>query len=369
MENRIRELIEKLNEATEAYDEGKPFISDYKFDEMYFELERLERETGIYLPNSPTQKISYSVVSNLEKVVHNHPMLSLAKTKDIAEVNSFAGERECVVSLKMDGLTCSLTYENGVLVRAESRGNGAEGENILHNARVIKNIPSRLPAHRSATIDGEIVITYQAFEPFAGEYKHPRNLASGSIRLLDSQECAKRNLSFIAWDIIFANNGDADLPMREKLDTLQDKYGFETVPYRMWGEGDVVAELRQEASELGYPIDGLVIKYNDTQYYRSLGQTDHHPKGGLAMKFYDEVEETTLLDIEWGLGRTGQLTPVAIFKPVELDGAIISRCSLFNLTVIEDKLGTPYVGQKIWVSKRNQVIPYIEKAEKINKDV
>lgn len=369
MENKIRELIEKLNEATEAYDLGKPFISDYEFDKIYFELERLERETGIYLPNSPTQKISYSVVSKLEKVKHNHPMLSLAKTKELSEIDTFVGEHKCVAMLKMDGLTCSLTYENGALVRAETRGNGEIGELITHNARVVKNIPSRLPAHRSAVIDGEIIITYQAFEPFAGEYKHPRNLAAGSIRLLDSQECAKRNLSFIAWDLISANNGDAELSMREKLDVLRDKYGFDTVPYRIWSEGDVVAELRQEASELGYPIDGLVVKYNDTQFYRSLGQTDHHPRGGLAMKFYDEIEETTLLDIEWGLGRTGKLTPVAVFSPVELDGVIISRCSLFNLTVIRDKLGDPYIGQKIWVSKRNQVIPYIEKAEKINEDL
>lgn len=364
MENKIRELIEKLNEATEAYDLGKPFISDYAFDEMYFELERLERETGIYLPDSPTQKISYSVVSKLEKVEHNHPMLSLAKTKDVAEVKSFAGGRECVVALKMDGLTCSLTYENGVLVRAETRGNGTKGENILHNARVVKNVPSRLPAHRSATIDGEIIITYQDFELFSGEYKHPRNLASGSIRLLDSQECAKRNLSFVAWDIISANNGDADLSMREKLDTLRNKYGFDTVPYRMWGDGDVVAELRQKASELGYPIDGLVIKYNDTQYYRSLGQNEHHPRGGLALKFYDEVEETTLLDIEWGLGRTGQLTPVAIFNTVELDGTEVNRASLHNLSVLNATLhGHGWVGQKLGVMKANQIIPCVSWAE------
>ena len=363
----MEKLVKELNYYTKLYDEGHPAISDEEWDNMYFQLQDMEKTTGIYLPDSPTQKVNYQVVNELNKVQHNHPMLSLDKTKDINEILNFVKNKSFIGMAKMDGLTCSLKYINGKLVSAETRGNGIEGEDITHNALVINNIPKRIPYQDELIIDGEVICTYDNFKEFSDEYKNPRNFASGSIRLLDSTECAKRHLTFVAWDIIGHPNWEY---LSSKLDYLKT-INFTTVPFFIGGIGSNLNDLEQqsnfikeECKNLSYPIDGLVFKLDICAEYEAAGKTDHHFKGGLAYKFYDEEYETTLQDIEWTMGRTGVLTPVAIFKPIDIDGTEVSRANLFNISVMENLLGKhPYIGQKIWVIKSNQIIPQITRAE------
>ena len=357
-------LIEYLNARTAEYDEGHPTISDKEWDDKYFELVCLEKELGYTNPNSPTQNIVYNTVTELEKVEHGHKMLSLEKTKDIEEVRKFINGNEFIAMCKMDGLTCSLTYENGKLVRAETRGNGIIGENILHNAKVISSIPNNIPIKDKIVIDGEIICTYEDFEKFSNEYKNPRNFAAGSIRLLNAKECSNRNLTFVAWDVIEGlENKDK---LSNKLDTIND-YGFIVVPY-IYGSvfaSDIVNILQQTASNYFYPIDGIVFKFNDIKYGKSLGETAHHFKNAIAYKFYDETYPTELLDIEWGMGRTGTLTPVAVFKPVDIDGSVVERASLHNITVMYETLGDiPHRFQKVEVFKSNMIIPQIAEADK-----
>ena len=358
----MKELIEYLNYHTKLYDEGKPDITDAQWDEKYFELQEMERATGVYLPNSPTQNIDYQVVNELKKVKHNHPMLSLAKTKSIDEMNTFIGNKEFIIMLKMDGLTCSLGYENGRLVRAETRGNGIEGEDILHNALVVKNIPKRLPQDIDLTIDGEIICTYDDFDKFSNEYANPRNFAAGSIRLLSAKESATRNLRFVAWDIIEENYEI------EKYSRLNKKFGFalslgfEIVPFTIMGKSfneTIIEEFKEIAKKNNYPIDGLVVKYNKMEEFHACGRTDHHFKGGMAFKFTDEEYDTWLNNIEWTMGRTGQLTPIACFEPVDTGDSIIERASLHNISIMKQLLGTPYSGQTITVFKANDIIPQI----------
>ena len=357
----MQELVDKLNYHTKLYDEGKPDITDSEWDTMYFELQEMERATGIYLPDSPTQKVIYQVVNELQKVKHNHPMLSLAKTKSIDEMNAFIGNKDFITMLKMDGLTCSLGYKNGVLVSAETRGNGTEGEDILHNIMIVKNVPRRINCKEDMTIDGEIICTYDNFEEFKNEYANPRNFASGSIRLLDSEESAKRNLSFIAWDIV-------DYPYFAKLDgklEFLDSLGFEMVPYAKSGtpfNEETIENMKTIAKKCGYPIDGLVVKYNKVEEYDACGRTDHHFKGGMAFKFHDEEYETYLNDIEWTMGRTGVLTPVAIFESVDTGDSIIERASLHNVSIMKDLLWRPYKGQSLMVCKMNDIIPQVVSA-------
>lgn len=358
----ISALVDKLNYYTKLYDEGKPEITDSEWDKMYFELQELERSTGIYLPNSPTQSIDYRVVNALRKVKHNHPMLSLNKTKSIDEMNAFIGNKEFITMLKMDGLTCSLGYKNGRLVRAETRGNGIEGEDILHNALVVKNIPKRLPQDIDLTIDGEIICTYDDFDKFSNEYANPRNFAAGSIRLLSSKESATRNLRFVAWDIIEENYEiDKYKRLNNKLAFLIE-LGFEVVPFSILNNNfteEIIQEFKNIAKENKYPIDGLVVKYNKMEEFHACGRTEHHFKGGMAFKFADEEYETYLLDIEWSMGRTGQLTPIAVFDPVDTGDSIIERASLHNVSVMKELLGRPYIGQRLIVYKANDIIPQI----------
>ena len=361
MFERIKELIETLNYNTKLYDEGHPTITDKEWDELYFELCGLELESGMYFADSPTQKVNYQVVNELNKIKHNHPMLSLQKTQSIDDVVNFIGKKDPIIMLKLDGLTCSLTYENGELVAAETRGNGEIGEDILHNALVVRNIPNKIPFKGRLVVDGEIICKYDAFTAYI-EYKNPRNFASGSIRLLNSEECRTRHLSFIAWDLIEAEGLEFN-KLNEKLSYLIDNY-FEVVPfttYEYFNE-DLIQGLQNTASRYKLPIDGLVIKYNDCDYYESLGRTEHHFRGGIAFKFYDEIYETKLLDIEYTMGRTGVLTPVAIFEPVEIDGCEVSRASLHNLSIVEALFGTtcPEKNTVINVFKANQIIPQIK---------
>lgn len=372
IKNEIRNLIEYLNQRTKEYDEGHPTITDTEWDEKYFKLKDLEDKFHIIYNDSPTQSISYEVVNSLKKSEHNHSMLSLDKTKSIEEVASFIGKKESIAMLKMDGLTCSLKYSNGQLISAETRGNGLIGEDILHNAKVINSIPKHINYSDDLIIDGEVVCLINDFEDFKEEYKNPRNFASGSIRLLDSKECAKRKLTFIAWDVIEGFNFVKTVS--GKLKSIEE-LGFSIVPFCSYQTESadnsqvelmtIIEQLKETANQIYYPIDGIVFKFDNIEYGRSLGQTSHHFKNALAFKFADDTMETELIDIEWTMGRTGILTPVAIFNPIELEGSIVSRASLHNISIMEEILGKPYVGQKVWVSKRNMIIPQIEKAEKL----
>ena len=362
--NKIRELIDKLNYYTKLYDEGHPEISDKEWDDLYFELVNLESTYNIYFEDSPTQRVNYEAVNELEKIEHNHKMLSLEKTKDADVIKSFVGEHPYLAMLKMDGLTCSLRYVDGKLVGAETRGNGIVGENILHNALQVRSIPNRINYTDELIVDGEIICTYKDFEPFSNEYKNPRNFASGSIRLLDSAECAKRNLTFVAWEVI--KGFDNETYFANRLNNLAS-LGFTVVDNMMSSDRNVESQieiLKYFAEQKGYPIDGLVFKFNDIEYGKSLGSTDHHFKNAMAYKFYDEEYETTLVDVEWTMGRTGVLTPVAIFEPIEIDGTEVSRASLHNVSVMMETVGQAYRGQKIKVFKANMIIPQISWAEK-----
>ena len=368
----IFNLVNYLNRCTKAYDEGKPLIPDKEWDAFYFQLQELEKETGLILGNSPTQVISYAVVNELQKREHNHKMLSLEKTKSISDLVSFVGNKLFLIMCKMDGLTCSLTYRNGELVSAETRGNGLVGEDILHNAKILPSIPKHIPYTDEITIDGEIICTYDDFEEFKDLYKNPRNFAAGSIRLLDAHECSLRKLTFVAWDIITSTyQNEIEQRLSQKLDYL-NSIGFTTVPY-CCHSGNIVSEkamevfvedMKQEAQKLGYPIDGAVVKFDDCVYGRSLGETSHHFKNALAFKFYDETYETRLTNIEWTMGRTGVLTPVAIFDPIDIDGSEVSRASLHNISIMRELLGNhPHPNQKIEVYKANMIIPQIYKAD------
>ena len=373
--DKIRFLVRYLNECTKAYDEGHPKITDEEWDNKYFELQELEKETGLILSNSPTQSISYEIVNALSKVEHSHKMLSLEKTKSVDEVTAFVGKKDFLVMCKMDGLTCSLTYRNGELVSAETRGNGLVGEDILHNARVLPSIPHKIPYMDELVIDGEIICTYTDFEKFSSDYKNPRNFAAGSIRLLDSKECASRNLTFVAWDVLtpmMFDNG-TEYKLSQKLNYLIP-FGFTVVPYATGPafyaddtevEMDMLIEqVTQMAQGYSYPIDGAVIKFNDCAYGRSLGETTHHFKNALAYKFYDETYQTSLLDIEWTMGRTGVLTPVAVFEPIDVDGSTVERASLHNVSILNETLhGWGYKGQKVEAFKANMIIPQIASAE------
>ena len=361
---KMKELIEFLNYHQKLYDEGTPAISDKEWDDAYFELKHLEEIAGESLPGSPTQKIRYEIVTELKKVKHEYqPMLSLDKTKDIEEIKHFIGAKAWIAMLKLDGLTCRLTYEEGRLVRAETRGDGIEGEDITHNARVLPSIPQIIPYKDTLVVDGEVICDLNTFEQFKGEYANARNFSAGSIRLLDSKECAKRGLTFVAWDVIKGfEDGITNLALSFKLEELS-RLGFNSVPFETDESLDfIVAKFKFEH---WYPIDGIVFKWDNCKEYEAAGRTEHHFRGGLAYKFYDEEYETELLDVEWSMGRTGVLTPVAVYKDVEIDGAICNRANLHNLNIMDELLGVqPYMGQKIWVYKANQIIPQISKTER-----
>ena len=374
-ETKLLNLIDLANNLTRDYDLGHPTVSDESWDNLYFQIQELEEKLGIYYKHSPTQHIPYDVVNQLNKVEHGHKMLSLQKTKDLSEIEKFLDNSDSLIMLKMDGLTCSLTYIDGELVSAETRGNGIIGEDILHNALQIRSIPNYIPRiSGKLVVDGEIICTTKNFEMFASEYKNPRNFAAGSIRLLDSKECAKRKLSFIAWDVIEGLD-QYDL-LSERLAHVKN-YGFTIVPYVFypaWDAADndvpledMIDHLKFMAEKDGYPIDGAVAKFNSVSYGKSLGETSHHFKNAMAYKFYDETYPTTLTNIEWTMGRTGVLTPVAIFEPVEIDGTIVERANLHNWTVLNETLhGKGWKGQKIEVFKANMIIPQIASAEEDN---
>ena len=363
---RIKELTMQLNQYRDSYyNNSVSKVSDQEYDNLFDELRKLEEETNIVMANSPTNTVGYEVKSKLEKVKHSHPMLSLDKTKSVDDLKKFAGDKDCLLMCKMDGLTVLLTYENGELIQAETRGNGEEGEIITHNAKVFENIPLHIDYTGHFEIEGEAIITYNDFErinsklPENEKYKNPRNLVSGSVRQLDSNIAAQRYIKFIAWKVPKTEASKNDKYFAKKLEQVKE-LGFDIVPYLIYFEDTIenrIALLKNTAKELGYPIDGLVMTYNDIHYRESLGTTGHHPKHSLAYKFYDEEVTTTLKDIEWSMGKTGELTPVAIFDEVELEGTTVSRASLHNINICKDlKLG---VGDEITVYKANQIIPQL----------
>lgn len=356
----IAKRVRELNATSEAYyNSDQPIMSDYEFDCKLDELKRWEEETGIVLSNSPTQNVGYDVMSKLEKSTHSHPMLSLDKTKSIDDLVKFSNGRDCVISLKMDGLTVLNTYEKGTLQKSETRGNGEIGEIITHNAKVFENFPINIPFDRKFEIEGEAIITKNDFERINtnGEYKTCRNLASGSVRQLDSKIAKDRHVHFVAWKVPFGLT-----TYTEEFRIAKD-YGFEVVPYVTYNSNtddinEKIEQLKAIANEKSYPIDGLVISYNNVEYGKSLGMTGHHPKHSLAFKFYDEESVSTLKDIEWSMGKTGNLTPVAIFEPIEIDNTTVERASLHNVTILKDlELG---IGDEITVVKCNQIIPQIK---------
>lgn len=366
---RIEKLRELINYHNDLYNKNIPEISDEEYDKLYFELVELEEMfPSLIDENSPTQKIRYEVVSELKKVKHEYQsMLSLDKTKDINKVAAFLGEKEWIAMLKLDGLTCRLTYDKGKLVRAETRGNGEVGEDITHNAMVIPSIPKYISYKDVLVVDGEMMCLPEDFKQFESEYANCRNFAAGSIRLLDSKGCEKRHLTFVAWDVITGYDEEADDRLNKKLTHLLE-YNFLIVPFTTSFYENSIDEaidfLKNET--IKYPIDGIVFKYNKNNEYNEAGKTEHHFRGGLGYKFYDEMTYTTLEDIEYTMGRTGILTPVAIFKPVDIEGAEISRASLHNLTILRQTLGdTPHYGQKVGVFRANMINPQIGDAEKM----
>ena len=354
--DRIKELTELLNKASDSYyNTGDTIMEDREYDSLLEELRSLEQETGFVMMASPTHKVGYEVKSELQKVAHNHPMLSLAKTKDWNEFIIYFGSKDVIGMLKMDGLTCSLRYVNGELVSAETRGNGEIGEDILHNIKTVKTVPQKIPYKDELIVDGEIICTYEDFEPFSTEYKNPRNFASGSIRLLDSNECAKRPLTFVAWNVI--KGFDNENSFLRKL-VLIDELGFTVVPWTSSFDWDAKEFLVNKAKKLGYPIDGLVGRFDDIKYGEGLGATSHHSNAAYAFKFGDETYETVLRDVEWNTTRTGIIAPVAVFDEVDLDGALTTRATLHNLSIVEQlELG---IGDTITVYRSNMVIPKID---------
>lgn len=360
------QLIKDLNRYTIFYNEGNPVISDQEWDKRYFRLVQLEHDLQVYLPESPTQSIAYTSVDKLKEVEHNHPMLSLDKTKNWNEFLQYFGEHSVIGMIKCDGLTCSLRYVDGKLVSAETRGNGIKGEDILHNALIIKNIPNKIDYDKELIVDGEVICDIKTFEEkFKDTYANTRNFASGSIRLLNSKECDSRDLKFIAWRAVKGIDSNSFLQQLIKL----DKLGFQVVPWTSSFAWDAKEFLIERAKEEGIPIDGLVGRFDDIEYGESLGRTDKFSKAAYAFKFADEEYETELLDIEWTMGRTGQLTPVAVFKPIDTGDSIIERASLHNISIMKDIMGNPYYHQQITIIKSNMIIPQVIKGKRSPYDV
>ena len=364
---RMKELIPVLQKAGKAYyQEDREIMSNFEYDKLYDELETLERETGITLAGSPTVSVGYEALEELPKEAHETPMLSLDKTKDVEALRAFIGDRKTLLSWKLDGLTIVLTYGDGKLQKAVTRGNGVVGEVITNNARVFKNIPLQISFKGNLVLRGEAIITYSDFkkineeiEDVDAKYKNPRNLCSGSVRQLNNEITARRNVHFYAFSLVRAQGVDFRNSREQQFLWLKDQ-GFDVVEYRM-----VTRDTLDEAMEYfsgqvvknDFPSDGLVALYDDIAYGDSLGTTAKFPRNSYAFKWKDEVRETTLKEIEWSPSRTGLINPVAIFEPVELEGTTVSRASVHNISIMKElQLG---IGDKIQVYKANMIIPQI----------
>lgn len=366
-QDRMKELVEILNRAGRAYyQEDREIMSNYEYDALYDELQALEEETGTVFSDSPTVQVGYEAVDALPKEAHARPMLSLDKTKDREALRAFIGEHKTLLSWKMDGLTIVLTYRDGQLYKAVTRGNGTVGEVVTANARKFKNLPLRISYQGELVLRGEAIITYSDFEKINEEiedvdakYKNPRNLCSGSVRQLNNEITARRNVRFYAFTLVSVQGVDFQNSHHEQMDWLAS-LGFQTVEYRI-----VTGETLDEAMEYfshqvmknDFPSDGLVAIYDDIAYGESLGSTAKFPRNAYAFKWADEICETTLKEIEWSASRTGLINPVAIFEPVELEGTTVSRASVHNISIVKElKLG---IGDRIEVYKANMIIPQI----------
>lgn len=363
----IKQLIKELNNASYAYYNNVPIMPDYEWDKMYDELINLEEETGIVLANSPTHNVGYSVADELKEVEHNHPMLSLDKTKSVDELIEFIGDKNGILSVKCDGLTTSLHYIDGKLIGAETRGNGVKGTECLQNVLTMKNVPKEIPYKDELIIDGETIIGWDTFReindklPEDKKYKHPRNLVSGSLQLLDSKEAASRNMRYIGWRVIKGFEHKSVFFDLKKAESI----GFEIVP--MWSYSSnsldkenlskMLEELRHKADSHNIPYDGAVMAVDDYKIAESMGRTDKFFRHSMAYKYEDGLFETVLTDIEWNTSKTGLINPVAIFEPVDLNGAITTRATLHNITYIKNMmLG---IGDRIRVYRSNMVIPKV----------
>lgn len=364
---RMTELVDLLNQAGRAYyQEAREIMSNFEYDRLYDELLSLEEELQTTLAASPTVHVGYEVVSELPKERHERPMLSLDKTKEVGRLKEFLGDQTALLSWKMDGLTIVLTYRDGELFKAVTRGNGEIGEVVTNNARVFKNIPLKIPYQGELILRGEAVIRYDDFERINEEiedvdakYKNPRNLCSGSVRQLNNEITAKRNVRFYAFSLVRADGVDFENSRRRQMEWLKEQ-GFETVEYHMVNTGTIEEEVAWFADQIQkneVPSDGLVLLYDDIAYGQSLGSTAKFPRDSFAFKWADEIRETTLRKIEWSPSRTGLINPVAIFDPVELEGTTVSRASVHNISIMEElELG---IGDQIQVYKANMIIPQI----------
>ena len=364
---RMRELSRKLAEASKAYyQEDREIMSNFEYDAMYDELQRLEQESGIVLAGSPTVTVGYEALDALPKERHEMPMLSLGKTKEPSELVSFAGDHKVLVSWKLDGLTVVLTYRDGALQKAVTRGNGEIGEVITNNARVFQNIPLHISYQGELILRGEAVITYSEFEKINEEiedvdakYKNPRNLCSGSVRQLNNEITAKRHVRFYAFALVKAEGVDFQNSRKCQFDWLEGQ-GFDVVEHALVTADEMEKTIGYFAEKIQHydiPSDGLVVTYDDIAYGQSLGRTAKFPRDSIAFKWQDEIRETKLLKIEWSPSRTGLINPVAVFEPVELEGSTVSRASVHNLSIMKAlKLG---IGDTITVYKANMIIPQI----------
>ena len=364
---RMQELVELLNRAAKAYyQDADEIMSNYEYDVLYDELQALEDRTGVTLSSSPTVNVGYEILSELPKERHPSPMLSLDKTKDVAGLQAFAGDQKVVMSWKMDGLTIVLTYRDGGLVKAVTRGNGEVGEVITANARTFKNLPLQIPYKGELVLRGEAVIGYKDFEKINEEiaevdakYKNPRNLCSGSVRQLNSEITAKRNVKFYGFSLVQAEGVDFHNSRAAQLDWLASQ-GFEVVEHIVVSREEIPNEVIKFSEKIlsnDFPSDGLVLIYDDVAYGQSLGRTSKFPRDSFAFKWADETSKTILREIEWSPSRTGLINPVAIFDPVELEGTTVSRASVHNISIMEElELG---IGDQIEVYKANMIIPQI----------
>ena len=364
---RMQELVELLNRASKAYyQDATEIMSNFEYDKLYDELIALEQELGIVMSNSPTVNVGYEVLSELPKERHEKPMLSLDKTKEVSRLKEFLEEQKAFLSWKLDGLTIVLTYRNGELKKAVTRGNGEVGEVITNNAKTFKNLPLRIAYQGELILRGEAVIGYQDFENINAEiedvdakYKNPRNLCSGSVRQLNNEITAKRNVQFFAFSLVKAEDVDFKNSRIYQMSWLKEQ-GFEVVEgYEVTADTieEKVQYFAKQIEHNDFPSDGLVLVYDDIAYGQSLGRTSKFPRDSFAFKWADEIRETTLLEIEWSPSRTGLINPVAIFEPVELEGTTVSRASVHNISIMEElELG---IGDKIEVYKANMIIPQI----------
>lgn len=367
-ENYMRQLVNKLNHYRDQYyNNNISEIEDSEYDKLFDELKNLEKEEGIVYSDSPTQTVGYQVQSKLKKVTHSHPMLSLAKSTDLNEIEKFINGKFVIFMLKCDGLTCSIHYKDGKLISAETRGDGTVGEDITNNIKMVSNVPLTIPVKGSVTVDGEIIVKWDVFKKMnegileGEDFSHPRNYASGSIRQLDTKITKDRQLSFIAWKLIEAPLFSKHF--KENL-SLITAMGFEVVPWRMYKDTSI--EKLPEIFSLMYygvakehhiPVDGLVVAYDDITYGDSLGATAHHLNSQFAWKREMENVETTLRDVEWNVGKSGMVAPTAVFDPIDLGGAITTRATLHNVSIIKGlKLG---IGDRITVARMNEVIPKV----------